>query len=189
MARHYRLDSDYLLDHGITSGPTLPDGAVLAGMPVEPRTLPALEYEVDLPPHAPWPPLLTGGAVLASTRLFDVLEAAGARNLERFPARLSNPETGQSRDDYVLLNVLGLHAATDPARSRGDMLIPGDAHTPALVALTDVVPHRERMPDLHMFRLAEDPTRLVIDAHLHAALRAHVPQGGWGITLEALRAS
>lgn len=37
-----------------------------------------------------------------------------------------------------------------------------------------------------MFRLAEDPSLLVIDAHLRAALHAHAPEGGWGIMLEAL---
>ena len=186
MARHYLLDSDDMLDHGIISGPTLPDGAILAGTPVDPRTLPPLDYEVDLPEHAPWPHFLTGGTVLASTRFRDVLEAAGARNFESFPARLRNPETGQARDDYVLLNVLGLYAAADPARSRGDTLIPGDMRTPALLALTGIVLDPERTPDLHMFRLAEDPTLLVIDAHLRAALRAHAPEGGWGIMLEAI---
>jgi hypothetical protein len=186
MARHYFLESDDTLDHGITSGPTLPDGAILAGTPVDPRTLPALDYEVDLPANAPWPHFLTGGTVLASTRFVEVLEAAGARNFERFPARLRNPETGQSRDDYVLLNVLGLYAATDPARSRGDTLVPGDVGIPALQAMIEVVLDAERTPNLHMFRLAEDPSLLVIDAHLRAALRAHAPEGGWGIMLEAL---
>jgi len=52
--------------------------------------------------------------------------------------------------------------------------------------MTEVVLDAERTPELHMFPLAEDPSLLVIDAHLRAALRAHAPEGGWGIMLEAL---
>ncbi|MDH5823619.1 hypothetical protein QFW77_11535 [Luteimonas sp. RD2P54] len=59
MSRRYRLDADVFLDHGITSGPTLPDRSVLAGRPVDPATLPALTYEVDVPHDAPCPHFMT----------------------------------------------------------------------------------------------------------------------------------
>lgn len=53
-------------------------------------------------------------------------------------------------------------------------------------SMTEVVLDAGPTPDLYMFRLAEDPSLLVIDAHLRAALHAHAPEGGWGIMLEAL---
>ncbi|MCR6686949.1 hypothetical protein [Pseudoxanthomonas sp.] len=46
MARYYALSEDYAHDHGLTSGPALPDGSILAGQRVDAACLPALRFEI-----------------------------------------------------------------------------------------------------------------------------------------------
>ncbi|GHH04791.1 hypothetical protein [Comamonas sp. JC664] len=42
---------------------------------------------------------------------------------------------------------------------------------------------------LHLFRLAEDPSVLVIDKSVKTALKKHRPEAGWGIVFEELDAA
>lgn len=186
MDRYFRLSADYYLDHGITSGPTLPDGSVMAGQRVEADSLPELVYQIDVPDNDSCPHFLTDGTVIASGLFIDTLRDAGAHNVQQFPARLFNPASGKQRDNFFLFNVLGMYRAADLRRSSFDPLIAADPDDAPLVALREVVLDAARLPALRIFRLAEDPTVLVIDEALKAALARHRPVGGWGIMFEEL---
>ncbi|RKG91252.1 hypothetical protein D7W82_01325 [Corallococcus sp. CA049B] len=97
MKKHYQLSEDSFLDHGITSGPTLPDESIMVGKWVEADTLPRLAYEVTAPDDEPCQHFMSGGAVIASERFIQVLRGAGANNFQCFPALLINPETQKQR--------------------------------------------------------------------------------------------
>lgn len=167
MPRYYALSEDYLHDHGITAGPTLPDRSVMAGEAVDGGLLPELTFEVDVPDGTPCPHFMTGGTVIASDTLVAVLRAAGVDNFQCFPARLIDPRTGREHTGYQLFNVLGL--ASLPAAGAGEADGVADG------------------PDgLHMFRLADSPATLVVDDVVRAALVANRPPEGWGIMLEQM---
>lgn len=186
MRKYYQLSEAHSHDYGLTAGPTLPDGSVLAGKMVAAESLPELIYEVNVPDDEPCPHFMTGGTVIVSERFIQALVAAGATNFQQFPALLLNPETRKRREGFFLFNVLGLAAAADLSRSSYDTLMEADPGDVPLVAFQQVVLDGARAPDLRMFRLAEDPCVLVVDEVVLDALKEHRPEEGWGITLEEL---
>ena len=167
MSRYYALSEDYLHDYGITAGPKLPDPSIMAGEPVDGRLLPELGFEVNVPDGEPRPHFMTGGTVIASDTPVAVLQGAGVHKFQCFPARLVDPRTGREHAGYRLFNVLGVASlprseAGGAGRAAGG---PGG---------------------LHMFRLVDSPSTLVVDDVVRAALVSNRPPEGWGILLEAL---
>ncbi|NVJ18616.1 imm11 family protein [Myxococcus sp. AM010] len=186
--KYYQLSEDDFLDHGITSGPTLPDESIMAGKWVEADTLPRLVYEVDTPDDEPCQHFMSGGAVLASERFIQVLRGAGVNNFQCFPALLVNPETQKQRSGYFLFNVLGLIKAADMQKSSFETLMEADAEgvDVSLVSFNNIVLDGTKSRGLHMFRLAESPAVLVIDESVKTALKGNRPEEGWGIVFEEL---
>lgn len=186
--KYYQIFDDYYLDYGITNGPTLPDGSIMAGKLVEADTLPELVYEINVPDDEPSPHFMSDGAVLVSERFIKVLHGAGVNNFQFFPALLINPDTKKIREGYFLFNVLGLLSAADLNRSSFDMLVEGDeegVNTP-LVAFNQLTLDKKKIGGLRLFRLAEDPTVLIIDETIKSALKQNRPEEGWGVMFEEL---
>jgi hypothetical protein len=176
------------LDYGLTGGPTLPDGSVLAGRLTDADELPELLYEINVPDDQLCPHFMTGEAVIVSKQFIDVLLGIGVQNFQSFPAVLINPETGKKRGNYFLFNVLGLIKAADLSQSSFDMLMEGDPNgvEVPLVAFNHLVLDEKKIRSLKMFRLAEDPTSLIIDETVVNSLKQHRPEGGWGVIFEAV---
>lgn len=186
MTTYYQLMEDYSLDYGITDGPKLPDGCVMTGSWVEPESLPELVYEIDVPDDEPCQHFMTGGTVIASQHLIQVLHNAGVTNFQHFPVVLINPDTRKKRTGFFLFNVLGLLKAADMGKSAFDTLMEADDEGVAvpLVAFNELVLDGSKLGGLRMFRLAESPSVLIVDEAIKTALVDNRPDDGWGIMLE-----
>ena len=55
-----------------------------------------------------------------------------------------------------------------------------------LVAFNQVALDSEKIRGLRLFRLAEDPTILIIDDIIKSALKQNRPEEGWGVMFEEL---
>jgi len=147
-------------------------------------------YRVDVSENAAWPHFMTGGALLVSGAFLRALESAGVTPCEAEPVSLVDARTGHARDGYFELKVLASRQAADLRGSTFDVLMEGsdDGTIPPTLAFTEVVLEAGRVGGSKMFRLAEDPTVLVIDETVRDALVAHRPAEGWGVILEELEA-
>jgi hypothetical protein len=122
-------------------------------------------------------PEIEGGGVMPT--LFDVptlvarqsfvklLQANGVDNLELMEASIENRVTGEVITDYLYVNVIGLVAAASVEHSETREL--GEnvrlIDNPVLVGPSVAAPFR-------LFRLAEDPLRIIIDDRLAETIRA-----------------
>jgi hypothetical protein len=188
MSTYYQLAEDYFLDYGVTSGPTLPDGSIMAGKWVDANSLPELIYEINVPDDEPCQHFMTGGTVIVSEHFIKVLQGAGVTNFQQFPAVLVNPSTKKQRTGFYLFNVLGMIKAADLQKSSFDTLMDADAEgvDVPLVAFNQIVLDGTKPRGLHMFRMAESPNVLVVDDTIKTALKENRPEGGWGIMLEEM---
>jgi len=123
--------------------------------------------EVDQPPimYAFFPHVN-----LMSTRLVQTLASAGVDNLEIFPARITDPNTGAVYDDYCAVNVVGLVECADMGKSE---------HTPLADVYTfrELVIVPEKTMGLPLFRLAESPIDIIVNEQVANAIRnANFPE-------------
>lgn len=117
-------------------------------------------------PELTWHPL-----PLMTQRLVAAIQEAGVNNLQTYPTRITNPQSGTPADYYLAVNVVGLVAAADLTESETDpdseeRLLSVDFHS-----LT-VDPQKAR--DALMFRLAENVSAVLV----HERVREHVEAKG-----------
>jgi hypothetical protein len=183
------MESDNYLDYGVTKAPKLGSQSILGGGLIHQQALPPLVYEIDFPDNMDVPHLLTGGTVLASERFINLLKTEAVDNFQAFPVEILNPVTGKRRNEFYLFNVVGLVKASDMTKSTYDELMAGSSdgiETP-LVAFNEIVIDCEKTMGLSMFRLAEDPTALIVSENIVEALSDNLPENGWGIDVIELK--
>lgn len=105
------------------------------------------------------------GRCLMLRTLVEALEGAGVDNLQVFPAVLTEKTTGEAREDYCVVNVLGKVAAADMKQSQAISLGGGHVFT----RLT-VDPGKAR--GLLMFRLAESLVDVIVHERVAQAVAA-----------------
>ena len=188
MNQYYKFESDNYVDFGIKKSPSLGEQSVMQGRFIDSAKLPELIFEHDFPLGEPMPHYLTGGTVLVSKELINVLDSAGVDNYQAFPVTLVNPDTKEIRKDYLLFNILGLIKATSLVDSDYDELMQRSAEDIGLpsVAFNGIVINSKNTYGAHMFRLAEDPIYSIINDQVVKALKANKPDDGWGIVIEEL---
>lgn len=185
MSRYYKLSEDHDLDGGLTDPP---DDVGTPDVSQADEDLPEQVFWVEMPEDAPWPHLMTGGALLVSEALLGALEAAGVKGFSARPALVQDLRTRTPRPGWFTLEVPQVEKVVDLERSAFDLLMGGsdDGGIPPLVAFNDIVLHASRAAGLKLFRLAEDPTVLIIDERVMDALRSLRPPDGWGMMVEEL---
>lgn len=101
---------------------------------------------------------------LMSARLVQTLTSAGLDNLQLFPARITDPNTGAVYDDYFAVNVIGLVECADMDKSE---------HMPLadLFFFLELVIKPEKTLGLPLFRLAESPIDILVHEHVAQAIR------------------
>lgn len=111
--------------------------------------------------------------------LIDALHAAGVDNLDCYPVKITDNTTGAVDETYTAVNVIGLVAAADLAKSkhsdpsgRGRIDMDFDG-----VCLSKEAPQ-----DLMLFRLAECVSALVVHDSVKRFLET---RGGFGLTFVA----
>ncbi len=100
--------------------------------------------------------------------LLEALQSAGVDNLELFPARITNPNTGEVHEDYHAFNVLGLVSATDLENST--LMNKSDAVTLLDTDFDSLVIDEKKTMDFRLFRLAENCSAIVVSEEVKAAV-------------------
>jgi hypothetical protein len=180
---YYRLSSDLAganvfvreTSHEFTS---LTDGVVLpADTPVP------FEFEMEVDRDAagaraePRMDAFFPNVSLMHRSLVEAMAAAGADNLQTFPAVVLDGESGRRYEDYVVANVVGLVSCADMEASESEPL--ADLHF-----FHDLVIDPRRAAGRAVFRLAESTIDVIVQERVAAALdrRAFT-----GLVLEPLR--
>jgi hypothetical protein len=186
MKKYFKLEDDNYINYGIDEAPDLGEQSEALGRMIDPSKLPPLIFEHDFPVGEPMPHFLTGGTVLASKTLIDLLAKIGVNNFQAFPALLVNPETGEKRDDYFLFNVLGFMKVANLEASEYDTLMGGNPEgiDLPLLAFKKLAINGNQVRDIDMFRLAEEPRTVIISDRVVNALSNNRPDDGWGIVVE-----
>jgi len=109
------------------------------------------------------------GIPLMSKRLCDILLNAGVDNLELFPAKLKNNQTGQEFDYYVY-NILGLVAAMDLKKSTYETY--RDKKPSGDTTIHELVIDEDEIHDALFFRLAEDLSTIVVHESIKNAIES-----------------
>jgi hypothetical protein len=128
-----------------------------SGSPLPPDFTGPVEFEIDLTSDGRiMSSLFVMPAFLVTKKLYEALRAAGVDNVDPYPAIIRNTESGEQFDDYLFLNVVGLIACADLANSDYQEISPD-------VKMVDTMAiKREDVPDVPMFRMAEDPLKVVV---------------------------
>ncbi|CAD5373177.1 conserved hypothetical protein [Rubrivivax sp. A210] len=109
------------------------------------------------------------------TDLYQALLAAGIDNLVAYPARITNPLTGEVWIDRVVVNVVGRVEAVDRQRSRGERL---SDEFDAGEFFDELVIDESRARGVHMFRLAENLSYWVASERVREVVLAHPHHSG-----------
>jgi hypothetical protein len=105
------------------------------------------------------------GKCLMSKKLVETIQSAGVDNIQAFPATLTEQETGAVRDDYCVVNIIGLVASADLATSESIPLGGGQVFTSLSV-------DPDRAKGLLMFRLAESLIDVIVHEKVANAIEA-----------------
>jgi hypothetical protein len=135
---------------------------------------------VSLDPHNPnlsdqgpaMPAYFKGRIPFFRDDLLTAIREGGADNLDAYPARIIDPDTGGTFDNYQAVNIIGLIAAADLAASTATV------HTGGPVIDVDfdrLVLDEAKAGGSLIFRLAESTNILLV----HARLRDHLLRAGF----------
>ena len=162
---YYRLDCDVHTMSAYINPDGPPMRVPMLGQWAElpPDRLP-VRYRYRDPTGAALFDLYTGKS-LFSRRLVRALENAGVDNLQVFPTVLRNEADGSTREDYVMVNVLGLVSCADVDRSNTTALGAG-------FFFHRLVIDEARTHGLLMFRLAESLMDILIHGQVAEAIQA-----------------
>jgi len=166
---YFWMRQDPAESHGVTEDPDLPDGVSFRRGVFIAEALPLpLVFTTDNTPNEP-PGDFAGAIIpLMSSSLLEALRHSGIDNLQVFPAKLENPDTGESWSDYWAVNVLGFIACADLSASTYTEIIPEGDGTPPLVDFLRLVLDESKAEALPFFRLAECPDYILINSvHLN----------------------
>ncbi|MDQ3998541.1 MAG: hypothetical protein M3303_16140 [Gemmatimonadota bacterium] len=113
------------------------------------------------------PTLFTTPAFVTKRAFYEALLAGGVDNIDPYAVEIVDRATSQRFDDeYLFLNVVGRAECADLAASEyGEM-------GPDLRMINRLVLDGSKMPDTHIFRLADDITKIVVSDHLKDHLSA-----------------
>lgn len=105
------------------------------------------------------------GSCLMARGLVEALQGTGVDNLQVFPAVLTDGATGEVREDYCVVNIVGKVAAADMRQSQGISLGGGQVFTTLTI-------DPKRAKDLLMFRLAESLVDVIVHEKVAKAIAA-----------------
>jgi hypothetical protein len=172
----------YVLDRGVQPGrwigesPRPVDGVSFRTGRVITRAVPD-PLEFTLKPmnarsadHGPaMPSYLKARSPLFRDDLVDAMRACGVDNLDVYEAIISDPDSGERRRDYKAINIIGLVAAADMARSTATVHPGGPLID---VDFDDLVVDEAKAQGLLLFRLAESTNGILVHERLKRFLLA-----------------
>jgi hypothetical protein len=102
---------------------------------------------------------------LMSSRLVDALLKAGVDNLDTFAAEIIDPATGRAVGDHKAVNIVGKAECVNLAKSEYD-----PRSDFPMLEFEKIVLNESKIRGLKMFRLAENPSFILIDESVKKAL-------------------
>jgi hypothetical protein len=105
--------------------------------------------------------IIDGILTLYHKGLKKALDAQGVDNIDYFPVILRNPETEELDTSYFLANILGLLDCVDMAKSEVNWWPSGRGFDFLSMVIDESKTHGAKI-----FRLAEDPTKVIINEDL-----------------------
>ncbi len=110
--------------------------------------------------------IIDGFLTLYHRRLCTALTEFGIDNIQYFPVVLRDQENGKTENDYFLVNVIGLLDCVDMNKSKVNWWPSGMGFD-----FVSIVIDENKTQGLSIFRLKDDPTKVLIDEklkrHLH----------------------
>lgn len=131
---------------------------LISGRPITSEVAEPIEFEIDLDSEGRrMPTFFTTPAFLVKNSFYQDLLSFGVDNLQAYRATITNTETGECWNDYRVLNVVGLIECADVSASDVSRL------GPDLLFFNSVTVDKDALPgDLLVFRLGEDPTKIIV---------------------------
>jgi len=115
------------------------------------------------------PSYLSAGMPLFRDDLLDALRSCGVNNLDAYNASIKDPDNGQTYTNYKAINIIGLIAAADMARSEA-VVHPGG---PLIdVDFDSLVVDEAKARGPLMFRLAESTNAILLHEKVRDFLRS-----------------
>src|SRR5262245_14845640 len=117
---HYQIEPDVFGTYGITAEPRMPEAhtTFAAGLPIKGTVPTPLEFKSNFPKDEP-PRAMAGLSIpVWSADLVQLMRRHGVDNLQTFEAKILGREPGVEWTGYFAVNVVGLVAAADMAKSK-----------------------------------------------------------------------
>jgi len=156
----------------IEKQPDLPGGPWYHGHKLKITVPMPLEYVLEVEDEEPESKIkmLYGNKAfpVMHNSLLEALKTAGVNNLELFPARITDPNTGKVHEDYQAFNVVGLVSAADLENST----LMNESDTPTLLDtdFDSLVIDENKTMGFRLFRLAENCSAIVVSEEVKAAV-------------------
>lgn len=119
---------------------------------------------------------------LWSRELREFFANAGIDNVQYFDAILRNDELGLEWSDHKAVNIIGLVACADLTKSVYIEITKSPSGVP-FAHFSDLVIDSSKTGDLSIFRLAENPSKLLIHERIFELVMNNRPANGWGISI------
>lgn len=117
--------------------------------------------------------IIDGLLTLYRSKLCNALIDFGIDNVQYYPVVLRDQETGKTEDDYFLVNIIGLLDCVDMDKSEVNWWPSGMGFDFVSMAIDEV-----KTQGLSIFRLKDDPTKVLISDDLKNHLEKNKILGG-----------
>jgi hypothetical protein len=125
-----------------------------------------VEFEIDQDNQGRrMPTLFMVPTFVARKPFYDALVAAGVDNLDAYPTVIRDTATGNEWKDYLFLNVVGVVKCADLEASEYHEI------GPDMRLMDRIAIQSDKVPTVHLFRLAEDKLKVVVSDHVYEQLR------------------
>lgn len=122
-----------------------------------------------------------------SNKLIGELKKCGVDNLQTVPAVLRNETTGESWNEYSLVNIVGLLSCADMEMSEYTIIGTRPNSDIPLAHFQKLIIDEARANGQYLFRLAEEPSTILIHESIKNHLMSNPPETGrWGISFRTL---
>lgn len=124
-----------------------------------------IRCELDPDYGADLPDVFLTGIPFLSDRLIRAMRSAGADNFDVYQAEITDPVKGAAHKNYKAVNIVGKIEAADLTKSRFD-----PRSERFLMEFHRLVIDEKKVRGANLFRLAENPLKIVISERIKTAL-------------------
>jgi len=185
---YYSLIANPFFDRGIIHDPKIPEnisflqGTLLNWVPDKPLIFKSNCDHENPPRHA-----MTGVMPVWSDSLIKAFREAGVDNIQAFSATIKGMESEHEWNGYNAVNIVGLVSALDEKLSKGIKIGEYPNGTP-FIQIKPVL-DASKIGQLQLFRLSENPLKIIVHEDVLEGLAKTSPEGGWGLQVEEIELS